>query len=177
MARFRGFLLLNTIYWVFPIWGNIVLFLVKKTIFGLGLFALLLWTDFLPAQEVAPSNPTGTLQALESQPAGSASSESDATASPKNGSPQSATETTPPPASSESENNRTPLPPDSGLSTTGILKGKVPVAPKKPMATVKDYGAGPAFKVLPPDPSASAVWVGAGQPPLDPEKTQVLRVG
>ena len=45
------------------------------------------------------------------------------------------------------------------------------------MATVKDYGAGPAFKVLPPDPPASAVWVGAGQPPLDPEKTQVLRVG
>ena len=77
----------------------------------------------------------------------------------------------------ESSETRTPQPVGEGIASTGTLRGKVPVPIKKPMSAVKDYGSGPAFKVQPPDPPMSAVWVGAGQPPLDPSKTSVLKFG
>jgi len=76
----------------------------------------------------------------------------------------------------ESDGARTPQPISKEISSTGVLRGKVPVAPKKPFSAVKDYGSGPAFKVLPPDPPLAAVWVGSGQPAADPAKTEVRRV-
>lgn len=66
-----------------------------------------------------------------------------------------------------------PVPNGAGSAT---LKGKVTVPAKKPFSAVKDYGSGPAFKVLPPDPPVAAVWVGSGQPAADPAKTEPRRV-
>jgi plastocyanin len=113
---------------------------------------------------------------LGSQATNSVAPEPAATPDLKEAGQEAPAEPAPPTAQAETQSVRTPQTAEAGLPTTGTLKGKVPVAQKKPMATVKDYGAGPAFKVLPPDSPASAVWVGAGQPPVDPAKTQVLRV-
>ena len=54
--------------------------------------------------------------------------------------------------------------------------GRVPVLPRKSASAVKDYGPPPAFKVEPPDPAASAVWVGSGAPPVDAAKVSPARV-
>ena len=56
------------------------------------------------------------------------------------------------------------------------IVGKVPVLPRKAPSAVKDYGPPPAFKVEPPDPPASAVWVGSGAPALDPAKAAPARI-
>lgn len=61
-------------------------------------------------------------------------------------------------------------------ATTATLKGKVALPAKKTFSAVKDYGSGPAFKVLAPDPPTAAIWIGSGKPPVDPAKTPPKRV-
>ena len=56
------------------------------------------------------------------------------------------------------------------------IVGRVPVLPRKPASAIKDYGPQPAFKVDPPDPAASAVWVGTGAPPRDPASATPVRI-
>lgn len=68
----------------------------------------------------------------------------------------------------------TPAP--TGGGATATLRGKIVIPPAKIFSAVKDYGSGPAFKVLPPEPPAAAVWVGAGQPALDPATAPVRRM-
>ena len=59
---------------------------------------------------------------------------------------------------------------------TARIVGRVPVVPRKSPSAVKDYGPPPAFKVEPPDPAASAVWVGSGAPVLDAGKVAAARI-
>jgi plastocyanin len=58
----------------------------------------------------------------------------------------------------------------------GRIVGRVPVLPRKSASAVKDYGPPPAFKVEPPDPAASAVWIGSGAPALDAGKVAAARI-
>lgn len=59
---------------------------------------------------------------------------------------------------------------------TARIVGRVPVLPRKSASAVKDYGPPPAFKVEPPDPASSAVWVGSGAPVLDAGKVAAARI-
>lgn len=59
---------------------------------------------------------------------------------------------------------------------TGTIVGRVPVLPRKPASAVKDYGPPPAFKVEPPEPPSSAVWVGSGAPARDPASVAPVRI-
>lgn len=59
---------------------------------------------------------------------------------------------------------------------TARIVGRVPVLPRKSPSAVKDYGPPPAFKVEPPDPAASAVWVGSGAPMLESGKVPAVRI-
>jgi plastocyanin len=64
----------------------------------------------------------------------------------------------------------------SASAGTARLSGRVPVLPRKPGASVKDYGPPPAFKVDKPEPATSAVWVGSGAPAADPARTAPVRI-
>jgi plastocyanin len=64
----------------------------------------------------------------------------------------------------------------SAQAGTARLSGRVPVLPRKPGASVKDYGPPPAFKVDKPEPATSAVWVGSGAPAADPARTAPVRI-
>ena len=57
-----------------------------------------------------------------------------------------------------------------------VLAGRVPVLARKPAPAVKDYGPPPAYKVDPPEPATSAVWVGSGAPAIDPSKAAPVRI-
>jgi len=60
---------------------------------------------------------------------------------------------------------------DADVAALAGLRGKVAIPAKRPFSAIKDYGSGPAFKVLPPEPPLAAVWLGSGHPSLDPAKT------
>jgi len=60
--------------------------------------------------------------------------------------------------------------------TTGVIVGRVPVLVRKPAPAVKDYGPPPAYKVDPPEPATSAVWVGSGAAAIDPSKAAPVRI-
>ena len=60
--------------------------------------------------------------------------------------------------------------------TTGVIVGRVPVLVRKPAPAVKDYGPPPAYKVDPPEPATSAVWVGSGAAAIDPAKAAPVRI-
>ena len=57
-----------------------------------------------------------------------------------------------------------------------VLVGRVPVLARKPASAVKDYGPPPAYKVEPPEPATSAVWVGSGAAAIDPSKATPARI-
>lgn len=66
--------------------------------------------------------------------------------------------------------------PAPAASATARISGRVPVLARKPVSAIKDYGPPPAFKVDPPEPPTSAVWVGSGAAPRDPAATPPLRI-
>jgi plastocyanin len=57
-----------------------------------------------------------------------------------------------------------------------VLVGRVPVLARKPAPAVKDYGPPPAYKVEPPEPATSAVWLGGGAAAIDPSKAAPVRI-
>lgn len=57
-----------------------------------------------------------------------------------------------------------------------VLVGRVPVLARKLASAVKDYGPPPAYKVEPPEPATSAVWVGSGAAAIDPSKATPARI-
>ncbi len=62
------------------------------------------------------------------------------------------------------------------VAAAARIVGRVPVLSRKPVSAIKDYGPPPAFKVDPPDPAASAVWVGSGAAARDPATTAPVRI-
>lgn len=64
--------------------------------------------------------------------------------------------------------------------TTGTLRGRVAVLPRKPAPPTKDYGAKPAIKVEPAESATSCVWISSASAsasaPLDPATAPVARI-
>lgn len=69
-----------------------------------------------------------------------------------------------------------PTPAAVPAAGTARVSGRVPVLPRKPVSAIKDYGPPPAFKVDPPEPATSAVWIGSGAAPRDPAATAPVRI-
>ncbi|MFM7797769.1 MAG: carboxypeptidase regulatory-like domain-containing protein [Planctomycetota bacterium] len=69
-----------------------------------------------------------------------------------------------------------PAPAAAPAASTARIVGRVPVLARKPVSAIKDYGPPPAFKVDPPDPAASAVWVGSCSAARDPATAAPARI-